>query len=69
MEQEKKFPPQVALPKDLHEILKQRATDTDVSIQRLVADALRLGMKIKKWLPNVRGAAMKRIERNRQEAA
>ncbi len=51
MEQEKKFPPQVALPKDLHEILKQRATDTDVSIQRLVADALRLGMKIKKWLP------------------
>ena len=51
MDQEKKFPPQVALPEDLHRILKQRSDDTGISIQRLVADALFTGMSMKRWMP------------------
>jgi hypothetical protein len=51
MDEESKTPPQIALPKDLHKILKQRSRDTNISMQRLVADALRVGMKIKQWLP------------------
>ena len=51
MEKESKTPPQVALPRDLHKILKDRSRQTNISMQRLVADALRVGMKIKQWIP------------------
>jgi hypothetical protein len=43
--------PQAVIPRDLHKILVERHRETGVSVRRLVADALRVGMKVKQWLP------------------
>lgn len=51
MEVDESRDPQVVIPKDLHKILIERSKETGTSIQRLAADALRVGMKIKQWLP------------------
>jgi post-segregation antitoxin (ccd killing protein) len=51
MPQKAKRAPQVVIPEELHKVLSERAKRLGITVQRLVADALKAGMKVKQWLP------------------
>lgn len=43
----------VNIPAELHSVLKELSAETGRNMENLTEEALRTGMKIKRWLPEV----------------